>query len=433
MPDERKTPKQPSSPPRDPPPAAPSERILSVDVLRGFDMFWIVGGGWPVVWALDLCPGHGVALQSQFFHAKWEGFGFWDLIFPLFVFLAGMSAVFSLSKILAQGGKGKAYARLLRRTAIIFLLGLICYGGLTEGWPNVRMLGVLQRIALCYFFAGMAVIHFRVRGTIITLVALLAGYWALLCYVPLPGQHAISFELGQNWANYLDGRFLIGRPVCGTWDPEGMLSTLPAIGSCLLGVLAAHLLRSQGLSEWGKVGCLIGGGILGVLLGDVWGHGVFSTALAARGGLLAAFLGNHGGYQIPIIKCLWTPSYVLLAGGYSCILLGLFYAIIDVCKLRFWTAPFVWLGTNAITIYVLYDLFGFDNLARRIVGSSENVGRFLLALPGGHRLALHLAGDEGQAAALGNSIGRVVVAVVSLALVLALARFLYRRKIFLRA
>jgi predicted acyltransferase len=410
MADERTSPKQSSSPPRSPAPTASPERILSVDVLRGFDMFWIVGGEWLVIWILNLCsPRVREALMPQFFHVPWEGFHFMDLIFPLFVFLAGMSAVFSLDKIVAQRGTGKVYWRLLRRTAVIFLLGLICYGGLTAGWPKVRMLGVLQRIALCYFFAGLAVIHLRVRGTIVMLVALLGGYWALLCFVRLPGQETISFELGKNWANYVDLHYLIGRPVCETWDPEGLLSTLPAIGSCLLGVLAARLLKNTGLSDWAKVGCLIGGGILGVLLGYLWGR------------------------QFPIIKNIWTSSYVVLAGGYSCILLGLFYALIDVCKLRFWTAVFVWLGTNAITIYMLHNIFSFDDMARRMVSSHENIGRFLLGIPAAHRLALRLAGDESQAALLGESVGRVAIAAVSLALTLALARFLYRRKIFLRA
>ena len=154
------------------------------------------------------------------------------------------------------------------------------------------------------------------------------------------GAEAISFAPEKNWANYIDAHYLPGwKWESKTWDPEGLLSTLPAIGTCLLGVLAAELLRSRNVSEWPKVGCLIGGGILGVIAGYCWG------------------------LQFPVIKKLWTSSYVLMAGGYSCIVLGAFYAIIDIWKLRRWAIAFLWIGTNAITLYMAENLLDFQRLA----------------------------------------------------------------------
>jgi predicted acyltransferase len=363
---------------------ATSQRILSVDVLRGFDMFWIVGGGTFVGAVLQWCGGSVErVLLPQLEHAEWAGFRFLDLVFPLFVFLVGMSAVFSLEKILAERGKGAAYSRLVRRAALIFLLGIVYSGGLSHRWPDIRLLGVLQRIALCYLFTGMAVIHLRPRGIVVAIVTLLAGYWAWLTFVPLPGVGAGAFAPGKNWPNYLDSLYLIGRRYDGQWDPEGLLSTLPAIGTCLLGVLASRLLTNRSISETAKLGCLIGGGILSLALGYAWG------------------------LQFPVIKKIWTSSFVLVAGGYSLILLGVFHAVIDVWRLQRWALPFVWIGTNAITIYMLRNIVDFDRLARRLVG-----------------------GDIYAAA--GGLVGNLLVAAVSLGLTLAVARFLYKRKIFLR-
>ena len=156
-----------------------------------------------------------------------------------------MSAVFSLNKIVARDGKWAAYRRLLRRAVLLFLLGIIYNGGLSHRWPDIRLLGVLQRIALCYLLAGMAIIHLRVRGLVLTTATVLLGYWALLSFVPVPGQEAISFAPGQNWTNYLDKMLLPGQKdslvapprgeVPPQWEIIGLLSTLPATATCLLG------------------------------------------------------------------------------------------------------------------------------------------------------------------------------------------------------
>jgi predicted acyltransferase len=282
----------------------------------------------------------------------------------------------------------------LPRAVLLYLLGIFYYGGFANP-PGVRFMGVLQRIALCYLFTGLAVINLRVRGIIILLVVLLVGYWAWLSFVPLPGAQAISFAAEKNWTNYLDAHYLPGwKWESKTWDPEGLLSTLPAIGTCLLGALAAELLRSRNISEWRKVGCLIGGGIMCVLAGYWWGH------------------------HFPIIKKLWTSSFVLVAGGYSCILMGTFYAVIDIWKLRRWAIVFLWIGSNAITLYMAESLLNFERLAGRMVGGDVQ------AAIGRHW------GGTGETP--GGAIGMLLLNGVALALMLVLARFLYQRKIFLR-
>lgn len=364
--------------------ACVNQRILSVDALRGFDMFWIIGGSAFARSILPFCsPTIRQALEPQLEHAAWDGFTFFDLIFPLFVFIVGMTTVFSLTKALDRHGKLSAYRRLLQRTILLFLLGIFYSHGLTDCWPDVRLMGVLQRIALCYLSAGILFMHFRWRGILVALVTLLVGYWAWLSFVPVPDLGTVSFEPGKNWSNYLDARYLPGRKYDGQWDPEGYLSTLPAIATCLLGVLAAQFLRNSRVSEGAKAGSLIVAGILCLVLGYAWGM------------------------QFPIVKKIWTSSFVLVAGGYSCILLGVFYTLIDIWKLQRWSLPLIWIGSNAIALYMLRNMVDFDDLARRLVGCDVR-------------------------AAVGQSIGEFLVAGVSLAMILAVAHFLHRRKLFLR-
>jgi len=156
---------------------AATGRVVSVDVLRGFDMFWLIGGtGFGIAIARLFGGKAGAVLEAQFEHTKWDGFTFYDLIFPLFVFLVGMSLVFSLEKRLETGGKWSAYKRLIRRAILLYLMGLVYYGGMTNEWPNIRLLGVLQRLALCYFFAGILFIHLRPRGLVAACLFCLIGY-----------------------------------------------------------------------------------------------------------------------------------------------------------------------------------------------------------------------------------------------------------------
>ncbi len=360
-----------------------ADRVMSVDVLRGFDMFWIVGGG-EIVRTLDQFTGNPIInfFATQLKHCDWRGLRFEDLIFPLFLFLLGMAIVFSVGKIVAKEGKAGAYRRILRRFAIMFLLGIVYSGGLSRGIDGVRIMGVLQRLALCYLIVSIMFIHLKPKQMAVVGVALLVGYWAWLSFVPVPGLGRVSFEKGENWANYLDSMYLPLRRNDGAWDPEGYLSTFPAVGTCLLGFFAGMFIKSPAVPAQRKGLYFMGAGLVLLVLGYAWG------------------------FQFPIIKKIWTSSYVLAAGGYSCLLVGVFYQIVDVWKIRAWSAPFLWIGSNPLAIYMTCNLVEFRKIAERFVGGG------------------HWAPEGGM--------GATATTVVSLGLVLMLAGFMYRKKVFIR-
>jgi predicted acyltransferase len=356
---------------------------MSLDALRGFDMFWIVGADALVeAWLKVSQNGVVRGLAGQMEHVEWAGFHLEDLIFPMFVFIAGVSLAFSLGRMIEKEGRAGAAVRIARRAALMYLFGIFYYGGFGTPFHEIRLLGVLQRIALAYLFAGLIFCVAGLRGRVAACVGLLVGYWALMTFVPVPGVGAGHFEPGQNLANWVDKQYLPLRKWDGDYDPEGLLSTLPAIASCLLGVLAGGLLKS-GLDDRRKVLYLIGAGIACVLAGWLWS------------------------LQFPVIKKLWTSSFVLVAAGYSSMLLGAFYLVVDVWKYRAWAQPFVWIGMNPITIYMIHNLVDIDKIARRFVGGDLN------------KLYLGRYGD-------------LAVAVVGMAITVGICRFLFQRKIFLR-
>jgi predicted acyltransferase len=330
-------------------PAAPATgRLQSIDALRGFDMFWIVGGdalvrefvkwtGW---------PGRDT-VTAQLEHVPWDGFHFYDLIFPLFLFIVGVVIPFSQAKLRARGEpRAAVYRRIALRTALLFALGLVCNGVLQFDWANLRVAGVLQRIAICYGVASLIVLNTGVRGQALITAAILLGYWALLAFVPAPGSQPGDFSMEGNLAGYIDRHFLPGRilkPYYGFGDNEGILSTVPAVATALLGALAGHWLRS------GRSAAVT----------------LFGLALA---GLVSLGLGTLWGTSFPIIKNIWTSSFVLVAGGWSLLLLALFYGVIDVLGYRRWAFFFVVIGANAITIYVVPRFIDFPKIARFFLG-----------------------------------------------------------------
>ncbi len=371
-----------SSPP-DTDPNASRPRLMSLDALRGFDMIWIVGGEAFVRALADLSQHPWTAsVVGQLTHKSWEGFAFYDLIFPLFVFIVGVSLVFSLQHSLEAHGRARTLRRVFTRAAILYALGIIYYGGIGDGLDRVRLLGVLQRIALCYLFASLTYCFLATRGRIAVCLGLLVGYWAVMSFVPVPGHGAGNWEEGKNLANYVDSQFLPLFKWNGDHDPEGLLSTIPAIATCLLGVFAGSLLSQTSVKDSLKVIYLITGGIALTALGYLWGM------------------------EFPIIKKIWTSSYVLVAAGYSCLLLAAFYLVIEIVGFRIWAVPFVWVGTNPITIYLAYKFLDFENIANRIAGGPIK-------------------------AALGPY-GETLILALTLAMSLSLVAFLYRRRIFLR-
>ena len=373
----------------------PPDRLLSIDALRGFDMFWIIGGD-TLLRALAHWadwPRKGL-IDEQLEHAEWEGFHFYDLIFPLFLFLVGVVLPFSLGKLRQRGEpRSRTYWRIVRRTVLLFALGLVYNQFLQLGFYTpplgfdfaaVRVAGVLQRIAICYGVAALVVLHTGLRGRVAITAALLLGYWALRALVPAPGSVPGDSSRYGNLAGYVDAHYLPGKILAeyyGYGDNEGLLSTVPAVGTALMGALAGRWLRSGGRSGMRKVMGLAGAGVVGLLFGWAWG------------------------LWFPIIKNLWTSSFVLFAGGWSLLLLALFYGVIDLLLWRAWAFFFVVIGANAITAYLLPHVIDF-----------EKVGHFFLG------------GVQRHAGAFGP----VVAALGVLAAQWLLLLYLYRRRLFLR-
>jgi len=319
---------------------ATTQRVASIDALRGFDMFWITGGDNLIHALFKAAPIPILALLAdQFRHVDWEGFHFYDLIFPLFIFIAGLVLPFSLTRRLEAGAnRRELYQHAWRRLFLLFFMGLIANGLLDLNFHELRILGVLQRIAIAYFFATLIVMNFSVRGQAVATALILLGYWALMALVPVPGFGRGVYTAQGNLAAYIDRRFL-PKPFCcyDYGDNEGIISNLPAIATCMLGVLAGHWLRTA-FSAKRKLLGLVVAGLISLGIGMLW-------SLA-----------------FPIIKNIWSSSFVLFAGGWSLLLLALFYWIIDMLECWRWAFVFTVIGANSITIYLARHFFDFRNV-----------------------------------------------------------------------
>ena len=316
----------------------PEERLQSLDILRGFDMFWISGGdhlfhaiatatGW--AWA--------VLLAHHLKHVHWEGFRFYDLIMPLFLFITGITLPLSVGRRLARGQtRWEIFRRLLTRTLFLVILGHMDKNGpISLDVAHLRFTSVLGRIGVAGLAAGVILMFTRTRGQILWVIGILMGYWALMTFVPAPGQAAVSFEQGVNIVDYLDQRIMPGALKSGNHDAIGWCSTPPAIATVLLGALAGAWLLSAN-SPGRKVAGFLGAGVVLVGAGWLWG------------------------LQFPIIKNLWTSSFVLYTAGWSCLLLGVTYGIADGLKWRRWGYPFLLIGMNPLVIYILTNTRWID-------------------------------------------------------------------------
>ncbi|HLO60427.1 MAG TPA: DUF5009 domain-containing protein [Bacteroidales bacterium] len=341
------------------------DRLLSLDTLRGFDMFWIAGGetlmvslaaltGWPFMqW-----------IASQMEHVEWEGFKFYDNIFPLFLFIAGVSMPFSILKRKQRGENMRnIYIHVFKRMLMLVLLGLIYNGLLRLDFENQRYASVLARIGIAWFFAAIIVLNTNIRGQILWFVGILVGYYAIMKFVPVPGFGAGNFTPEGNLAAFIDQKLLPGRFCCYTYgDNEGLISNIPAICTALLGTFAGHLLISDNKKLTGvkKGFILMGAGVVSMIVAKIWS------------------------LDFPIIKNMWTSTFVLFAGGLSLILLSIFYLVIDVWKFKKWTFPFVVIGMNSITIYLLNSgIMNFEQMGRYFFGGlahffSEAAGQVIL-------------------------------------------------------
>ncbi len=334
----------------------PQGRVVSIDALRGFDMFWIIGGAGVFRAIIEFANIPWLSpLATQLEHTHWNGFTFYDLIFPLFLFIAGASMPFAISRRLQRGDdRGQLYVHIFKRFLTLLFLGFIYNNLLDFNFEHFRYTGVLHRIAFCYLLAALIVMNSGPRAQAVWTGAILLAYWAVMALVPVPGFGAGVLTPEGNLAGYLDRLLLPGSFCCYKFgDNEGILTTIPAVATTLMGVLSGHWLRTERGGKAKAFG-LMAAGVTSLVLSLVWN------------------------LAFPINKLLWTSSYVLCTGGWSLLLLAAFYWIIDVRGYSRWALFFVVIGLNPITIYVLQSQFDFgiisDIFTRGFIGHLGSFG-----------------------------------------------------------
>lgn len=333
-------------------------RLASLDALRGFTMFWIIGGG-QIMRSLPSASDNALFrfLADQLEHVEWVGFHFYDLIFPLFLFIIGVTLPFSYLRRLEKEPKRNLYKHIIIRTFTLFILGLIFYGVEDPELKWLGYYGVLQLLAVGYFFASIIMLNTSPRGVTLWACGILMFYFAIMKFFPVPGFGAGDFSKEGNFSNYVSA--LVAQNIGIKWRILLSPYMIPTTSTALLGVLAGYWLRSD-KSPWQK--------ILGLLLGG---------AMLIPLSLLIAL-------AMPVIKDLWSVSYVLLTAGVSAVLLALFYYCIDVAGFRKWAFFFVVIGMNPIVIYLLARFVDFNGIAIFLTyGFIQKCGRFqdlLLAL-----------------------------------------------------
>ncbi|QEC52770.1 putative acyltransferase [Anseongella ginsenosidimutans] len=303
---------------------AKGERLISLDAFRGFTIAAMIIVNDPGGSHHDAYP--------PLRHADWNGITPTDFIFPFFIFIVGVSIVLSYSPQQARGvPRGKMVGKILKRSAIIFALGVFLNLFPDFNFAEVRLPGVLQRIALAFLACALLFLYTGRRTQAWLSAGILVVYWLLMTLVPVPGYGESLLEPGKNLAAWMDSLLIPGTLYQGTWDPEGILSTFPAIATGITGMLAGHLLIS-GRTREQKIIWLFFAGLIAYALGNIWN------------------------WFFPINKNLWTSSYVLYTSGLAAMTLGAFYFFIDVLGYRKWTKPGLVFGSNAITAYVIAGL-----------------------------------------------------------------------------
>ena len=299
-------------------------RLLSVDALRGLTVAAMV---------LVNNPGTWRAVYPPLRHAAWHGWTPTDVIFPFFVFIVGVAIPLALGPRLESGGRSAAIVKVLRRSLVIFALGIVLNGFPWFHWATLRIPGVLQRIAVCYLAAAVIYLFTSTRAQAIVTAALLVGYWLVMTLVPVPGYGAGDLSPAGNLAAYID-RAVLGPHIwqyAKVYDPEGILSTVPAIATALLGVLTGTWLRGERRADRVAARLAIAG-IVGIAVGKLWG------------------------FWFPINKSLWTSSYVVFTAGLALLVLALCYWLIEVRGQQRWAIPFAVLGVNALLLFFLSTL-----------------------------------------------------------------------------
>ena len=363
-------------------------RLQSLDALRGFDMLFIMGGGTLLVALATLFPiPFFEAIAEQTHHVDWNGCHMEDMIFPTFLFIAGISFPFSLEKQRMSGkDEGAILRKIIRRGLTLVLLGVVYNGLLNFDFSTQRYASVLGRIGLAWMCAALLFVYVKTKSRAWIAAAILVGYWLLLRFVPAPDAAAgvDSLSMEGCLVGYVDRLLLPGRLHLTIHDPEGLLSMLPAVVTAMLGMFTGEFikLRKEGLTETRKVLYLLAAGLGLIAIGLIWN------------------------LFFPINKQIWSSSFVCFVGGVSTLLFALFYYVIDVKNHRGWTLFFRVIGMNSITIYLAQRFIRFSYTNEALFG--------------------------GLAKLMPESAQPLVLAIGYIAVCWAFLYFLYRQKIFLK-
>ena len=322
-----------------------TRRLVSLDALRGLDMLVIVGGG-AVLRELARTTEHPAlqAIAHQLEHVEWHGFRFYDLVFPLFLFLSGATLPLTVERRVASGASRVLETRAaVRRGLVLVALGAVYNGALRLDGEPVRVASVLGRIGLGWTGAALACIWLSLRGQVAVCLTVLLGYWALLAWVPVPGFGAGDLTPGHTLTDWLDREFLPGRLYKGDRDPEGLLGIIPSVGTALMGAFAGRwLVHGPSCRGWRALG-LVGAGALALAVAGLWDR------------------------WLPLNKNLWTSSFAVHCAGWSALLLGVFHWACDGDDRPGLALPLVVVGTNPITIYLLKGFVDFPALSEVVL------------------------------------------------------------------
>ncbi|MDH5474422.1 MAG: DUF5009 domain-containing protein [Cyclobacteriaceae bacterium] len=363
-----------------------SQRLYSLDALRGFDMFWIMGAE-AVFHNLSKITNSPFwnAMSGQFDHPAWNGFTAYDMIFPLFLFLAGVATPFSIGKKIDNGENRKnLLIRVIKRGLLLVLLGIVYNNGLEiKPIEEIRFGSVLARIGLAYMFANIIYLYTKQLGQAVWFGSLLIGYWLLLMFSSAPGFPMGDLTMEGNIVSYLDTIIMPGKLYLGIHDPEGFVSTIPAISTALLGIFTGNLLKTTSLENQKKTAIkLVAIGVVLIVVAQIWN------------------------LVFPINKNLWTSSFTLQCGGISMLLMAGFYYVIDILGYQKWAFFFKVIGMNSILIYMSGS---FINWSYTSTALFEWLGQLV-----------------------GEPYNSVVMVFCFLAVQWAFLYFLYKKKIFLR-
>jgi predicted acyltransferase len=321
-------------------------RLQSIDALRGFDMFWIMGAE-GIIHTLKDATGWGWAvwMSTQLDHVQWNGFRAYDLIFPLFLFLSGATMPFSLARQLEKGiPKKQIYWHVVKRGLILVLLGCIYNGLLQFDFEHQRYASVLAQIGIAYVLAAFIFLNTKWKGQVAWVVGIVLAYWAAMKLIPVPGFGPGVLTREGSLVTYLDQMFLPGRFHEEIFDPEGLLVKIPATATALLGALTGTWLKKKDIGEYRKVGYMAAASIVFFIL---------------------AYL---IGLSFPINKKLWSSSFVFQTAACSVGLMAIFYLIIDVWQFRRWAFFFIVIGMNPITIYMVTGIIDFWHASEYFLG-----------------------------------------------------------------